>query len=210
MPAWWDSDTASYEEKYLGNVENKAELTAFLFNSWTRDPPRGKRSFLTGGNLKTTLLINPGVVQEMGECDHIEVDTKLAFLWKLPACKHTCIYANDADIPVIFISALNLASGYEIWYCQLSAVDKPLGLHLINQKLTAIVSGALPGLHVLTGCDQTSYPAGAYITGKLVQLTLLLNNYDLARDLQNFENAGPLMTESDHTIHTIYTGKYYL
>ena len=112
---------------------------------------------------------------------------------------------------VIFISALNFASGYEIWYCQLSAVEKPVGLHLINQKLTAIVSGTLPGLHVLTGSDQTSIPAGAYITGKLAQLELLLNNYDLARDLQNFGNAGPLMTESDHTIGlrfllTIYTG----
>ena len=82
----------------------------------------------------------------MGECDHIEADTKPAFLWKLAACKHTYIYTNDTDIPVIFISALNFASGCEIWYCQLSAVDKPVGLHLINHKLTAIVSGALPGL----------------------------------------------------------------
>ena len=68
--------------------------------------------------------------------------------------------------------------------------------------------------YVLTGCDQTSYPAGAYITGKLAQLKLLLNNYDLARDLQNFGNVGPLMTESDHTIGlrfllTIYIGNYY-
>ena len=153
----------------------------------------------------------------MGECDHIEADTKPAFFWKLAASKHTYIYANDTDIPVLlfFISALNFAPGYEIWYCQLSAVDKPEGLHLINQKLTAIVSGALPRLHVLTGCGQTSYPAGAYITGKLAQLKLLLNNYDLARDLQNFGSAGPLMTESDRTIGlrflpTIYTPKYYL
>ena len=66
----------------MGNLEDKAELTAFLFSPWTSDPPPGKRIFLTGGNLKTTLLINPdGVVQEMGECDHIEADTKLAFLW---------------------------------------------------------------------------------------------------------------------------------
>ena len=106
-------------KEYLGNVENKAGLTAFLFNSWTRDPPPGKRIFLTEGNVKTTLLINPdGVVQEMGECDHIEADTKPAFFWKLAACKHTYIYANDTDIPVLlfFISALNFAPDYEIWY----------------------------------------------------------------------------------------------
>ena len=53
-------------KEYLGNVENKAELTAFLFISWTRDPLPGKRIFLTGGNLKTTPIINPdGVLQEM-------------------------------------------------------------------------------------------------------------------------------------------------
>ena len=95
-------------------------------------------------------------------------------------------------IQIFQLFALNFASGYEIWYCQLSAVDKLVGLHLFNKKLTAIVSGALPGRHVLTEYDQTSYPAGENITGKLAQLKLLLKNYDLTRDLQNFGNAGPI------------------
>lgn len=83
-----------------------------------------------------------------------------------------------------------------------------IGLHLIRAHLGTSKSNALVALHVLTGCDITSFPAGAKVTGKKAQLSLL-NDSTIVSHLETFGTFGPIMTRNDRTIGLRFILKLY-
>jgi hypothetical protein len=139
---------------FLNNPDNKIELIQFLVNHYKSDPVRSKLEIpltLTEEE-KTWLVVKRTGIQELGQCNHTEADTRLVL--HASRCDGPVIVrAADTDIMILLCHAFPICKPQHDW---LMKVDhRYVSISKVVEHFGDEVCKVLPAYHSITGCDTT-------------------------------------------------------
>ena len=162
-------------KKFLSVNSNKVGVAAFLAKEWAMPDfaPRlhGRSLYVTYGNACSLLTSADGQVVDVTpvedlRCNHEEADTRL-ILHARHACENgeraIVIRSPDTDVAILAVfhfPQLQLAARGECVQVFFRTGTKHrlryIDIDALSTRPDRTVSGALSGLHALTGCDSTS------------------------------------------------------
>ena len=170
--------------KYIGNVENKVNLCAFLADTWCHmgvDTLLDGQHLVIGGGFKNpqkSVLVIRGHCEELVplKSDHEEADTRILLHAKHASHYHNriVIQSPDTDVAVLCTTHYRKLQCRELWF-RTGIKDKAryIPIHSLAHKLGPELCNALLGFHALTGCDSNSALSGL---GKKKGFNVLLDS----------------------------------
>lgn len=170
-------------KNFIALDENKVNLSKFLCNELSDNPPDGDKEMVVGGGFDEIDKVTSSSGRDVTNlhATHEEADTRI-ILHAKDACnkgfQRTIVVCQDTDVLVLLTSCVKDLSK-EVWM-KTGKAKQPNYIAIHDIQLNDDIRNNLLAFHAISGCDTTSQFAGI---GKKKAWKVFCENADLLHDI---------------------------